>query len=67
MRQRLTWLRTECGTGKTCAGMARHSGRPGEAILRGYTITDPTVLDDLGPAPAGEAYVYVPDDVLNET
>lgn len=63
MEPRLTWLRRECGTGKTCAGEARHVKLPGGKIVQGYVISDPEVLGDLGPAPAGEAYLFVPDDM----
>lgn len=63
MNERLRWLRRECGGGKTCAGEARHDRLPGGRIVQGYTIHDPEVLTDLGPAPKGEAYVFLPDDM----
>lgn len=63
MEPRLTWLRRECGTGKTCAGEARHTSMPGGKIVQGYTITDRQVLADLGLPPDGEGYLFVPDDL----
>ncbi|HVM19491.1 MAG TPA: hypothetical protein VM307_05990 [Egibacteraceae bacterium] len=63
MKPRLTWTHRECGSGKTCAGEARHTKLPGGRIIQGYTITDPEVLADLGPAPAGEVFAYLPDDL----
>ncbi len=64
MKPRLTWQTRECGTGKTCAGIGRHSSLPGGSVVQGYLITDPTVLTDLGQAPTGEGFLFVPDDVL---
>lgn len=65
MKPRLTWQRREvCGTGKSCAGVGRHANLPGGSIVQGYLITDPSVLADLGQAPTGEAFLFVPDDVL---
>jgi hypothetical protein len=63
MSERLTWLRRECGDGKTCAGAARHTKLPGGTIYQGYTITDPEVLADLGLPPKAEGYLFVPDDM----
>lgn len=62
-RNRLTWQRRECGTGKTCAGIGRHTGLPGGTIVQGYVITDPKVLADLGDAPTGEVFLFLPDDL----
>lgn len=64
MESRLTWLRQECGSGKTCAGRARHPRLPGGQIVQGYLVSDPLVLADLGRPPDGEGYLYVPDEVL---
>lgn len=64
MKQRLTWQRRECGSGKTCAGIGRHVALPGGRIVQGYLVTDPTVLADLGLPPQGEGFLYVPDEVL---
>lgn len=63
MEQRLTWVRRECGAGKSCAGEARHRKLPGGKIMRGYVITDPEVLADLGTPAPGEFDVFVPDDM----
>lgn len=61
--KRLRWLRRECGTGKTCAGVGRHADLPGGTVIQGYVITDPKVLADLGDAPTGEAFLFLPDDL----
>lgn len=61
MIKRLMWLRRECGEGKTCAGEARHAKLPGGRIIRGYVITDPEVLADLGAPEPGEADIFYPD------
>lgn len=64
MKQRMTWLRRECGTGKSCAGLGNHELMPGGRIVQGYQITDPEVLKDLGTPPTGEGFLFVPDEVL---
>lgn len=64
MDERLAWQRRECGGGKTCAGVGRHARLPGQRIVQGYLITDPEVLADLGEPPAGEAFLVVPDEIL---
>lgn len=61
MKPRLTWLRRECGTGKSCAGYGRHTNLPSGQIVQGYVITDPEVLKDLGLPPVGEGFLFVPD------
>lgn len=66
MKQRLTWQRRECGTGKSCAGVGYHTKLPGGRIVQGYLITDPVVLEDLGQPPAGEGFMWVPDEVIKE-
>lgn len=33
-------------------------------IAQGWVVTDPQVLTDVGPIPAGEAIVEIPEDVL---
>lgn len=65
MNQRLTWQRQECGSGKTCAGRGRHTALPGGQVVQGYVITDPQVLADLGVAPQGEGFLFVPDEILD--
>lgn len=64
MKKRLMWLRRECAAGKTCAGVGNHINLPGGKIVQGYVITDPVVLADLGTAPTGEAFLWMPDETL---
>jgi hypothetical protein len=66
MKQRLTWQRRECGTGKSCAGLGRHELMPGGRIAQGYLITNPEVLKDLGAPPTGEGFLFLPDEVIEE-
>ncbi len=33
-------------------------------IAQGWIVTDPQVLADVGPIPAGEAIIEIPEDVL---
>jgi hypothetical protein len=33
-------------------------------IAQGWVVTDPQVLADIGPVPAGEAIIEIPEDVL---
>ncbi|MDG6108810.1 hypothetical protein Daura_06155 [Dactylosporangium aurantiacum] len=33
-------------------------------IAQGWVVTDPQALADVGPVPAGEAIVEIPEDVL---
>jgi hypothetical protein len=33
-------------------------------IAQGWVVTDPEALADIGPVPAGEAVVEIPEDVL---
>lgn len=33
-------------------------------IVQGWVVTDPQVLADVGPVPAGEAIIEIPEDVL---
>ncbi len=33
-------------------------------IAQGWVVTDPQALADVGPVPAGEALVEIPEDVL---
>lgn len=33
-------------------------------IAQGWVVTDPQVLADVGPMPAGEAIIEIPEDVL---
>lgn len=33
-------------------------------IAQGWVVTDPQVLSDVGPIPAGEAVIEIPEEVL---
>jgi hypothetical protein len=33
-------------------------------IAQGWVVTDPQVLADIGPVPAGEALIEIPEEVL---
>jgi len=33
-------------------------------IAQGWVVTDPQMLADIGPVPAGEAIIEIPEDVL---
>lgn len=33
-------------------------------IAQGWVVTDPQALADIGPVPAGEALIEIPEDVL---
>jgi hypothetical protein len=33
-------------------------------IAQGWVVTDPAALADIGPIPAGEAIIEIPEDVL---
>lgn len=39
---------------------------PGGRIARGYLITNPEVLKDLGAPPTGEGFLFLPDEVIEE-
>ncbi|MGH3511422.1 MAG: hypothetical protein ACRDRB_04010 [Pseudonocardiaceae bacterium] len=63
--KRLTWVRQECGTAKTCPRVSDKTER-GTRIVQGYLITDPALLAELGKPPSGESWVEVPDSLLSD-